>query len=36
MIQKDLTETLKEEFDTAYDSADEEPWWREKCFKNVR
>lgn len=30
-----VTETLKEEFDTAYDSADEEPWWREKYFKNV-
>lgn len=31
-----VTETLKEEFDTAYDAADEEPWWREKYFKNVR
>lgn len=30
-----VTETLKEEFDTAYDSADEEPWWREKKFGNV-
>ena len=29
------TDTNKEEFDTAYDAADEDPWWREKCFKNV-
>ncbi len=25
------TDTIKEEFDTAYDAADEEPWWR-ACF----
>lgn len=30
-----VAETLKEDFDTAYDAADEEPWWREKYFKNV-
>ena len=31
-----VTDTFKEEFDTAYDAADEEPWWREKYFANVR
>ena len=29
------TDAIKTEFDTAYDSADEEPWWREKYFANV-
>ncbi len=30
-----VAETLKEDFDTAYDSADEDEYWREKYFKNV-
>ena len=29
------TDAIKTEFYTAYDSADEEPWWREKKFGNV-
>jgi hypothetical protein len=29
------TDTNKAEFDTAYDAADEDEYWREKCFKNV-
>jgi hypothetical protein len=27
---------MKDEFDKAYDEADEEEWWREKNFKNIR
>lgn len=30
-----VAETLKEDFDTAYDATDEDEYWREKCFKNV-
>ncbi len=29
------TDTIKGEFDTAYDAADEEEWWRNKYFANV-
>lgn len=30
-----VAETLKEDFDTAYDAAEEDEYWREKYFKNV-
>ena len=30
-----VAETLKEDFDTAYDAADEDEYWRQKYFKNV-
>ena len=31
-----VEEDMKDEFDKAYDEADEEEWWREKNFKNIR
>ena len=30
-----VAEPLKEDFDTAYDAADKDEYWREKYFKNV-
>ena len=33
--QESIDDGLMEEFDAAYEDADEEEWWRQKYFGNV-